>query len=168
MGAPTTQGFPAAEDSDPAQAFGPILGRMLGADCRVIAYEGSGVLESAIPDVPTTAKLWRQTVAGQDLPPHNPASWVPQVGHSCQFQKGGVDPPPPPPRGGGFMHSLWLLEVLALRDRELQCFMSGCRDSRKGSSCLVVQAGFIMYTVVDSYALGLVHEKQAAHVEAVP
>ena len=81
MGAPAGQAFPAPESSDPSQAFGPVLGRMLQADCRVIAYEGSGVLESALPGVPTTIELWRQAIAGQDDPRHNPASWIPQV--SC-------------------------------------------------------------------------------------
>ncbi|KAK9836604.1 hypothetical protein WJX74_004178 [Apatococcus lobatus] len=79
MGAPTTQSMPAPEESDPSQAFGPTLGRLLQADTRIIAYEGSGILGAALPHVPRTVELWRQATAGQDHPRHDPSSWIPEV-----------------------------------------------------------------------------------------
>ncbi|KAK9866439.1 hypothetical protein WJX84_001844 [Apatococcus fuscideae] len=39
LGAPASHAMPPREASDPSQAFGPILGRLLQAECRVIAYE---------------------------------------------------------------------------------------------------------------------------------
>ena len=79
MGAPSTQTLPSPDVSDPSQAFGPLLGRALQADTRIIAYEGSSILGAALPGVPRTAELWHQAVAGQDHPQHDPSSWVPQV-----------------------------------------------------------------------------------------
>lgn len=79
MGASSAQDLPNPDDSDPSHAFGPFLGRSLQADTRIIACEGSGILGAALPGVPRTAELWRQSIAGQDHPRHDPSSWRPQV-----------------------------------------------------------------------------------------